>query len=1092
MDAPTLTTEQAHAEIEAALAANNRSRAIDLAVEAMGRGGIMTTLVLTLVAEGMEGDGLIDDALAAFNRAQIEAPDNVEAKLKFAAALMRHSADEEAVAPLEAVLAKQPRHFEALMLRGKAAIALQDLVGAGSAFETARIAKPESDEPLTELAVLAARRGDMAGARALGQHAAALNPGAARAVVAVARADLADGDPAAAEARLKKVQTHPRLTEADRADILGVLGDALDALGKPAEAFAAWREREQVLTPMRARALTQGAGARHIALAERLAAWFSTVPKGTWRAASAADAEEPDTPSGHVFVLSFPRSGTTLLEQVLASHPQVLALDESSALGRATDHLISDDAGLAALGRLTAEAAKACRDAYWAQVRDEIGGDLRGKVFIDKSPLNSVRLPVIAKLFPGAKILFAERDPRDVVLSGYRRLSYSTMLEFHSLETTARLYDAVMRLTDLYRDRLDLTLHPARHERLVTDFEAQARGILEVIGLDWDPAVLDFARGPVKSTTPSAAQVAQGLSSESVGVWKRYAAEMASVLPLLEPWAARFGYEAGPPVSPPLTVTIPSAQVTAAVQEIVAAINGGQLPRAMDMADAALSRGLVDPLFHRLRGVRAQQQGRLDLAIADFEATLDLSGEDAPILNALGLCLARAGRAAEGLIRLDRAIALNAATAAFHFNRGWTLEVLGELPLAREAYETAVRLDPKHAQALGNLAVLAARRADWAAAREFAARALSHDSASPAAITALARAEAAQDEAPAARQRLETLLKGSRADPHERAVALSALGDVLDQLGHPAEAFAAYDQGAQTLRNLYAGRFAGTETTSAVAARLAGALADPAPWRRGPAVHGDQDPRVHVFLLGFPRSGTTMLGQALASHAEVITLDERPTLSDAAQAFLFPADGLQRLAAAASEDLETWRQAYWRRVRNAGAEPMGRVFVDKLPMNTLGLPLIVKMFPSAKILFLRRDPRDVVLSCLRRQFVIDASTIELLGLQSAARLYDRVMSLMETYRRVLDLDLREQGYEDLVEDFEPQMRQICDFVGLSFDPAMADFAGRAGLVATPSASQLAKGLNTEGVGVWRRYRDSMAPVMNALSPWVARFGYPAD
>jgi hypothetical protein len=262
-------------------------------------------------------------------------------------------------------------------------------------------------------------------------------------------------------------------------------------------------------------------------------------------------------------------------------------------------------------------------------------------------------------------------------------------------------------------------------------------------------------------------------------------------------------------------------------------------------------------------------------------------------------------------------------------------------------------------------------------------------------------------------------------------------------------------------------------------------------WRRA-APSAGAVAKTHVFLLGFPRSGTTMLGQALAGHAEVETLDEKPTLADAAQVFTFPEDGLERLMAADEAELEPLREAYWRRVREGGGAPEGKVFIDKLPMNTLGLPLIRTLFPDAKVIFLRRDPRDVVLSCLRRQFVLDATTFELTRPESAARLYDRIMRLMEVARERLGLTLREQSYEDLVETFEPEMRALCAFLGLDFTPAMADFAGRAGLVATPSAAQIARGLNTDGVGVWRRYREPLAPVMDVLAPWVTRFGYEAD
>ena len=146
------------------------------------------------------------------------------------------------------------------------------------------------------------------------------------------------------------------------------------------------------------------------------------------------------------------------------------------------------------------------------------------------------------------------------------------------------------------------------------------------------------------------------------------------------------------------------------------------------------------------------------------------------------------------------------------------------------------------------------------------------------------------------------------------------------------------------------------------------------------------------------------------------------------------------------------------------------------------------------MLFARRDPRDVVLSCFRRRFGMNASMYQLLTLQGAAAYYDAVMRLSELYRELLPLPLHEVRYESLVEDFEGTARAACDFLGLDWDAQMADFAARAPMrgISTPSAAQVARGLNREGQGSWRRYREQMAPVLPLLEPWVQRFGYEAS
>jgi hypothetical protein len=249
-----------------------------------------------------------------------------------------------------------------------------------------------------------------------------------------------------------------------------------------------------------------------------------------------------------------------------------------------------------------------------------------------------------------------------------------------------------------------------------------------------------------------------------------------------------------------------------------------------------------------------------------------------------------------------------------------------------------------------------------------------------------------------------------------------------------------------------------------------------------------------VFVLGFPRSGTTFLGQVLQSHPEVVTLDEQETLADASLRFIAEPGGLARLAASDEGELAPLREAYWRRARAAGAEPAGKVFVDKLPMNTIGLPLIARMFPAAKVIFVRRDPRDVVLSAFRRQFVVNAATWELLTLEGAARFYDAVMRLFELYRAGLALDLRVQSHEALVADFDAESRALAAFLGLDWSEARADIAGpsRQGRIATPSAGQITGGLSGEGVGQWRRYAAQLAPALPILRPWAELFGYEAD
>ncbi|HEX7759035.1 MAG TPA: sulfotransferase, partial [Caulobacteraceae bacterium] len=275
------------------------------------------------------------------------------------------------------------------------------------------------------------------------------------------------------------------------------------------------------------------------------------------------------------------------------------------------------------------------------------------------------------------------------------------------------------------------------------------------------------------------------------------------------------------------------------------------------------------------------------------------------------------------------------------------------------------------------------------------------------------------------------------------------------------------------------------------------AAADPDPWRSAPATGPVADEAAsHAFLFGFPRSGTTLLEQALAGHSGVVALEEAPTLAEPYAEFMTSAEGLERLARLSDAEAAHWRARYWAEVKAQGAAAPGRLFpdclfLDKAPAGTLTMPLVAKLFPNAKVLFALRDPRDVVLSCLRNNFQLNAMTYAFTTLEGTAACYDACMALAGAYAAILPLEVMPVRHEALVADFEGELDAIAGFLGLDLEPAMLDVAATAAgrSVRTPSAAQVRAGVNTAGVGRWRAYAAELAPVTAVLDPWVERFGY---
>jgi hypothetical protein len=234
-----------------------------------------------------------------------------------------------------------------------------------------------------------------------------------------------------------------------------------------------------------------------------------------------------------------------LVEVVLDGNPQVVSLEEHELLAPGVLTYMREPVNFDALAHADASGLNELREAYWRSARGA-GIDVTGKVFVDKHPLNTLKLPLITRLFPQAKILFAVRDPRDVILSCFRRRFQMnpSMYEFLTLPGTAAFYSAVMQFADTVKHKLNLQWHEVRYERLIADFEQQMRGICEFIGLEWLPSMGEFAQR-VQSrehATPSTAQLSQGLLTSATAQWRHYESQLATVQPTLGPWIERLGY----------------------------------------------------------------------------------------------------------------------------------------------------------------------------------------------------------------------------------------------------------------------------------------------------------------------------------------------------------------------------------------------------------------------------------------------------------------------------------------------------------------------------------------------------------------------
>ena len=409
-------------------------------------------------------------------------------------------------------------------------------------------------------------------------------------------------------------------------------------------------------------------------------------------------------------------------------------------------------------------------------------------------------------------------------------------------------------------------------------------------------------------------------------------------------------------------------------------------------------------------------------------------------------------------------------------------DLLGRPERAVGALERALALDPAHAPALVALAKLHERQNRIGDFGEVVARLEALD-------PRLVELPLLQARLAFRQGHLAKALELARAspevsDPGSRA---QLIGQVSDRLGDPDAAFTAFVDMNQDLGiapDVASARGNAYRTMVARNATLA-TRRWVRGWRRSAWRTDRPEP---VFLIGFPRSGTTLLDTLLMGHPDVCVTEEKPMLDAVARSI----GGYERLTDLGDDDLDQLRNLYFAKAAEHVPHLGSRVLVDKQPFAMVEAPLIHRMFPGAKILFVQRHPCDVVLSCFITRFEPNGALVNFATLEGTAALYDQMMSFWGQCRTILPLIVHRVRYERLVEDAESEMHALSAFLGLKWADSMLDHRSVAkgrGFINTPSYAQVAEPLYDRSIGRWERYREQMKPVLPILAPWAERMGY---
>jgi tetratricopeptide (TPR) repeat protein len=899
-----------------------------------------------------------------------------------------------------------------------------------------------------------------------------------------------------------------------------------------------------------------------------------------------------------VFVVGMPRSGTSLVEQILASHPRIFGAGEVDHFTTATSDIARRRAGAYpdVLAEMSDEDFRDLGKTYVERLSGD--GPPRDRI-VDKLMSNFLFVGLIHLALPRARIIHVKRSALDVCLSCYSLLFAEDQPFAYDLGEIGRYYKAYEVLMDHWRS----VLPPGRmleveYEELVKDFEGQARRLVSHCGVAWDKRCLAFheTRRPVR--TASLVQVRKSIYASSVGRSRFYGSRLKPLMDALKTDSGngQQGAATGRQKRrsnqrrPTENLSDPSAPAdrNPAIGEREAVTERAfqvakKLQARGDLSDAepifstvlamcpvhfgsllalgsicALSNRLDDAKRYFTRAIAAKKDaaeahgslgavyrsaGELDAAAACYERALALASNHPGIHYSYAMLLQSRGRSAEAIQHLRRAVSGRPDHLDAHFALGNLLYAGGHDDAALDCYLKVLRFNPRHSETHNNLANVYQRQGQTERAITHYKTAIEINPSNADAYGNLGNVylvlDRLEESIEVNRRALE--LKPSRFGSHNnQGVAFQALGRFEDaeraferalELS-PREAsvhlnlanmgrFKAGDRRLPGLQKLLR-EVESLDNDNQIAAHFAmgKALADLGQYpkaflhlQKGNAlkrrtIDYDEPQRLAmfenirttfsrdymtarsggggtswapIFIVGMPRSGTTLMEQVLASHSKVFGAGELETFKKVIGECV-NRDGIlpayPALVQALSQDqIRQLGETYTAQAR--ARAPEAERIVDKMPLNFVFVGLIHLALPNARFINVRRDPLDTCVSCFSLLFT--GSQPFAYDLTELGRYYRGYEAVMEHWHKVLPpgvmIDIH---YEDLVDDLEGASRRVLRHCDLDWEDACRDFHGTKRAVRTASLMQVREPVHRRSIGTWRRYEEFLEPLARAL------------
>ncbi len=494
---------------------------------------------------------------------------------------------------------------------------------------------------------------------------------------------------------------------------------------------------------------------------------------------------------------------------------------------------------------------------------------------------------------------------------------------------------------------------------------------------------------------------------------------------------------------------------------------------------------------HYLLANALKDQGLMSEAITRYQEAVKLKPDFLEALSNLGAALMVQGKTEETINCLNRALKLNPASPQVLCNLGAVLEREGRFDEARERLERALHYSPDFVDAISKLAELDEKTIRLNEAKRWVEKGLKLAPNNIALLMTASKIARSEGHFQDAIEMLEKVRVHAE-NPAVMGEVYINLGKLYDRIGDAERAFPCFVEGNRLSAQISLPKDYDNQSYARKIDHLSVFLTDrlAISWKDTTDLNQVKSP---IFLIGFPRSGTTLLDQILDSHPKLQTLEEKPTVAAMREEFRrLTDDRPEALAELNMTEISLLRKSYFDSAKQFIRMQPDLTLIDKMPLNTVNAHLIWRVFPNAKFILAVRHPCDVCLSCFMQSFGINEAMASFFTLESTAALYVKVMGLWLECARKLPINYHMVRYEDLVSNFEHETRRLLDFLEVGWDDAVlqhTEHARERGKINTPSYHQVTQPIYQHAKYRWKRYARQLEPVMETLQPFIEYFGY---